>query len=308
MRTTRNNDVELAYELVSDSPGEPILLVCGNVMQMVQWPDELLDTLAARGFQAARFDNRDCGRSTHCDDGRRYTLRDMADDAVAVLDALGWSSAHIFGPSLGGMIGQVMAVHHPDRVRSLTSISATPAWKLSVIRPHLWNALKIAAAAARPARDKDAAIEKAVRMYRLMTTPQYPVDESWLREMVARAHDIANDAPGGARQLAAARASGDRRAELARVNAPTLVVHGEQDPMQSVGAGRATAEAIPGARLRILPGVGHFIPPQFWPLILDDLSDLLHQANQPSSPVPHPALRQSQSPQTDKAQRPTQPT
>ena len=275
MPTARNGDIELAYELVGGAPGEPILLVCGNFTQMIHWPDQLLEGLAARGFQAVRFDNRDSGRSTHCDDGRRYTLRDMANDAVAVMDALDWSSAHIFGPSLGGMIGQVMAVHHPDRVRSLTSISATPAWKLRVIRPRLRNALKVVAVAATPATDKEAAIEKTMRMFRLMTTPQYPLDEPWLRMMTARAYDIADDSRGGMRQQAAAKASGDRRHELAQVQAPTLVVHGEQDPMQSARAGRATAQAIPGARLRILPHVGHVIPPQCWPQILDDLADLL---------------------------------
>lgn len=224
-------DVELAYQLVHNTPGSPMLLVCGNFTQMIQWPDELLDGLAARGFQAAMFDNRDSGRSTHCDDLPRYTLREMANDATAVLDALGWSSAHILGPSLGGMIGQAMAVHHPDRVRSLTTISAPPAWKLRVMRPRLRTVLKVLAIASKPSKTRQAAIEQAVRMFPLMTTPQYPIDEQRLRELTGRAYDIADDSKGGMRQQTACKLSGDRRSELKQITAPTLVVHGEQDPM-----------------------------------------------------------------------------
>lgn len=252
-----------------------MLLVGGNFTQMIHWPDEFLAALAARGFQAARFDNRDSGRSTHCADRPHYTLRDMAGDAVAVMDALGWPSAHVLGPSLGGMIGQVMAVHHPDRVRSLTSISAAPGWGLRFSRPRLRTLVGILALAARRPADRAAAVEQTVRMFRLLTTPRYPVDEAWLRDVTGRAYDIAHDRAAGMRQQAACKASGDRRAELARVVAPTLVVHGDRDPAQSLRAGRATAAAIPGARLRILPDVGHYIPPQLWPEILDELCDLL---------------------------------
>lgn len=275
MPIARNGDVELAYELVHDAPGHPILLLGGNVTQMIHWPDELLAALAARGFQAARFDHRDSGRSTHCADLPRYALRDMADDAVAVLDALGWSSAHLLGPSLGGMVGQVVAVHHAHRVRSLTSISAAPWWGLRFNRPRLRTLLRLVPVLASRPGGREQAIEQTVRIFRLMTTPEYPVDEAWLRDVTARAYDIAHDPAAGMRQQAACKASGDRRAELARVTAPTLVVHGDRDPMQSLRSGRATAAAIPGARLRILPGVGHLVPPRLWPSILDDLADLL---------------------------------
>ena len=277
MRTAHNGDIEIAYELVHDTPGRPILLLGGNFTQMIHWPDEFLADLAARGFQAARFDHRDSGRSTHLPDGPSYDLRDMADDAVAVLDALGWSSAHLFGTSLGGMIGQVMAVHHAARVRSLTTISAAPNWGLRFNRPRLRTLLKLLpAVAARPA-DRDGAIEQTLRIFRLMTTPEYPLDETWLRDVTARASDIdvAHDPAAGMRQQAACKASGDRRAEVARIAVPTLVVHGDQDPMQRVRSGRATAVAIPGARLRILPDVGHVIPQQLFPVILDELVDML---------------------------------
>ena len=275
MQKARNGDVELAYELVHDTPGRPMLLLSGNVTQMVHTSGELLDGLAARGFQAAQFDNRDSGRSTHLPDGPTYDLRDMADDAVAVLDALGWSSAHLLGQSLGGMIGQVMAVHHPARVRSLTSISSAPYWGLRYNRPRLRTLLKVMSVlVARPA-DRDGAIEQTMRIFRLMTTPEYPLDEAWLRDVTARAYDIAHDPAAGMRQQAAINACGDRRAELARVAVPTLVVHGDRDPMQRPRSGRATAAAIPGARLRILPDVGHLIPPQLFPVILDELTDML---------------------------------
>ncbi len=275
MGIARNGDIELAYELSRDVPGRPILLLGGMFTQLVHTPDQLLDGLAARGFRVAQFDNRDSGRSTHCADRPRYTLRDMADDAVAVLDALGWSSAHVLGPSLGGMIGQVMAVHHPDRVRSLTSISSAPAWGVRISHPRWRTVLKIVAAVRRKAEGKEASVEQTLRVFRLMSTPEYPLDERWAREATERAYDIANDPAAGMRQQAAIKASGDRRAELARVRVPTLVVHGDGDPLQSVRAGRATAAAIPGARLRILPGVGHLVPPRLWPEIVDELCDLL---------------------------------
>jgi pimeloyl-ACP methyl ester carboxylesterase len=275
MRTARNGSIELAYELVHDTPGQPMLLVCGNFTQMIHAPAELVDGLGARGFQVARFDNRDSGRSAHCPDGPKYTLRDMADDAVAVLDALGWSSAHVLGASLGGMIGQVMAVHHPDRVRSLTSISSAPGWGARISRPRWRTVLRILAIAGRKAKGKEASVEQTVRVLRLMATPEHPLDEQWARDVTARAYDIAHDTAAGMRQQAAAKASGDRRGELARVRVPTLVVHGDRDPGQSLHAGRETARVIPGARLKILPGVGHYVPPGLWPEILDDLRDMV---------------------------------
>jgi pimeloyl-ACP methyl ester carboxylesterase len=277
--TVRNGSTEIAYELVHQTPGHPMLLVCGNFTQMIHWPDELLDGLAARGFQAARFDNRDSGRSTHLPDGPAYDLRGMADDAVAVLDALGWSSAHVLGVSLGGMIGQVMAVRHADRVRSLTSVSSAPGWGMWISRPRLRTLVKVLAAARPSGEGKDAAVEQTVRLVRLLATPEHPLDEQWARDVTARAYDIAHDRAAGMRQQAAAKASGDRRRELAAVRVPTLVAHGDKDPFQSPHAARETARAIPGARLMVLPNVGHHLPGPLWPGVLDELCDLLHSVD-----------------------------
>ena len=275
MLIARNGDIELAYELLHDAPGRPMLLLGGNFTQMIHTPDQLVAGLAERGFQAAQFDNRDSGRSTHCADRPRYSLRDMADDAAAVLDALGWSSAHLLGTSLGGMVGQVMAVHHPARVRSLTSISSAPGWGVRISRPRWRTVLKILAVASRKVEGKEASVEQTIRVLRLMTTPENPLDEQWARDTTSRAYDIAHDRAAGMRQQAAIKVSGDRREELARVRVPTLVVHGDRDPGQSLHAGRETARAVPGARLKVLPNVGHFIPSRLWPEILDALCDLL---------------------------------
>jgi len=153
--------------------GQPMLLLCGGFAQMIHWPQEVLSGLVARGFRVARFDNRDSGRSTHCKTS--YTLEDMADDAVAVLDALGWSSAHVMGPSLGGMIGQVMAVRHPERVRSLTSMSSAPAWGIRFSKPKLRIALKAVALNAKGGKGRDAGVT-AVRRVALLpqASPEGP--------------------------------------------------------------------------------------------------------------------------------------
>jgi pimeloyl-ACP methyl ester carboxylesterase len=275
LHTAHNGEIQLAYETIGPSTGVPLLLLGGNEAQMIHWPDEFLALLTDRGFQVTRFDHRDSGRSTNCADRPAYTLRDMSLDAVAVLDAASWDSAHLVGISLGGMIGQVMAVHHGKRVRSLTSIASAPGWGLRISRPRLRTVLKVAGVVRRAGSGREAAGETWVQIMRLIGSPGYPFDEEQAREVAMRAYDIAHDPTGGQRQLAAIKASGDRRGELGRVTAPTLVVHGEDDPFQSVKAGKATAAAIPGARLVTYPGVGHFLPPaSLWPDLLDQIGAL----------------------------------
>jgi pimeloyl-ACP methyl ester carboxylesterase len=268
----RNGAVEIVYETLGPSTGAPLLLIGGAGTQMIHWPDEFLTALIERGFQVVRFDLRDSGRSTHCAASASYGLRDMADDAVAVLDALGWASAHIVGVSLGGMIGQVLAVHHADRVASLTSIAAAPWFSWRMLRPRLRTMARIMAVYGRPRRTRDAEIAAWLKLFPLMGSPRYPLDEAWIRDVTGRAYDIAHDPAADRRQQRAAAAGGDRRPELAGVRAPTLVVHGEADPIQSVRGGRATAAAVPGARLLVLPEVGHGLPPApIWPRLLDEV-------------------------------------
>lgn len=215
VRTTTRDDVELAYEVIG-ARGKPLLLISGNGTQMIHWPDAFCGALVDRGFQVVRFDNRDSGRSTNCRDRPPYTLADMADDAVAVMEAVGWGSAHVVGISLGGMIGQELAIRHPARVRSLTSMSAAPAWSLRVSRPRLRTLIGVVNLARGAGEGRDAAADTWVRLQRLTGSPGYPFDEDEARELALRAYDIAHDPTAVMRQQAAIKAGGDRRTALRR--------------------------------------------------------------------------------------------
>lgn len=280
----RHGDVTIAYERLGPADGEPLLLVMGLGMQLLSWPDELCAMLVGRGFSVVRFDNRDAGRSTHFAHAGNpgllrlltrpaavapYRLADMADDAAAVLDAVGWSTAHVAGASLGGMISQTLAIRHPGRVRTLTSIMSTPSPRIGRPRPGALAALGIP-----PAADRDAAGERMVRVFRAIGSPRYPLEEQWLRDVGRRAYDRGHDPAGARRQLAAIRASGDRRPGLAGVRVPTLVLHGDADPLVRVSGGRATAAAVPGARLVVYPGMGHDLPRALWPAMVGELCAL----------------------------------
>jgi pimeloyl-ACP methyl ester carboxylesterase len=264
--TCRNGDVELAYETFGGPNGEPLLLLMG-MGSMLFWHEDFCLALVEQGFHVARFDHRDAGLSSRVE--HPYTLSDMAGDTVAVLDALGWSSAHLVGASLGGMIGQVMAVQHAARVRSLTSMSSAPCHLWRVSRPRIRTLIKLVALSKRRTGD---AGQFFVDLFRIVGSPGYPIDEHWLRHVGTLVGDL--DPALGQRHLAAIRASGDRRAELSRVRVPTLVVHGEADPMQSLRAGRAIAAAIPGARLVTYPGMGHDLPRDLWLTIIDEIRNL----------------------------------
>lgn len=272
--TAVNGPVSLAYRVLGEPDAEPLLLICGMGTQMLHWPDELVTGLVERGFRVAMFDNRDSGRSTHCAELAPYDLDDMAADALAVLDALGWPGAHLVGVSLGGMIGQALAVRHPSRVRTLTSISSAPGWGMRISRPNPLTTWKIIALARRAGEGRAAAADHAVALFGLLGAPGQALDEEWLRDTTLRAYDIAHDPTAGRRHLAACRAGGDRRKALGAVRAPTLVVHGRDDPAQSVtAAGRATAEAIPGARFMTVAG-GHVLPADAWREITPAIAEL----------------------------------
>lgn len=278
---TRHGGVEIAYETFGRSDGEPMLLVMGLGMQMLAWPDEFCGELVEHGFAVARFDNRDVGLSTHLRQAgapslpmilarpgavASYRLGDMADDAVAVLDALQWPAAHVVGVSLGGMIAQTIAIRHPDRVRSLTSIMSTPSPRIGRARTRAMLAL-----APRRLRNRDQMAQRMVKVFRIIGSPGYPLDEDWVREIARRCYDRANDAGGVLRQLAAINASGDRRPALGGVRVPTLVLHGEADPLVRLAGGRATAAAVPGSRLVTYPRMGHDMPSELWPDIIEQI-------------------------------------
>ena len=283
--------VEIAYETFGEPTGRPLLLVMGLGTQMLAWHEEMCASLVGRGFHVVRFDNRDIGLSTHLHDApppdvmaalggdtssASYTLEDMADDTVGLLDGLGLTDpVHVVGASLGGMIAQTMAIRHRSRVASLTSIMSTPA--LSIGPP---TQEAVATLFAPPATTRDEAVQRALTTYRVIGSPGYPLDEQWLSRIAGEAYDRGHDPLGVARQLMAIHASGDRTPALRELDVPTLVVHGEDDPLIQVEGGRATAAAVPGAELLVVPGMGHNLPRGLWPQLVDAISALADRAEE----------------------------
>lgn len=290
MPIAASNGVEICYEAMG-APGDPtILLVAGLGSQMISWHDDLCAGLVARGHRVVRFDNRDTGLSTHVD-GRRaaaapgpaaaagasqvpYLLADLADDAVAVLDALAVERAHVVGMSMGGMIAQVVAIGHTTRVASLTSIMSTTG-DADVGTP---TPEALAALTAPPAATRESSQDAAVHHAHVWGSPGL-FDEALLRDVAGRAWDRDADSSGTARQLAAIVASGSRSAELARLDVPTLVVHGTADTLVQPSGGRRTAEVIPGAELLMIEGMGHDLAPPLWPRLIDAVA--AHVADHP---------------------------
>jgi pimeloyl-ACP methyl ester carboxylesterase len=274
--------VTLAYETFGDPADTAVLLIMGLGSQMILWPEELCEPLAAAGYHVIRFDNRDVGRSTILDGGpppdlqlvatgeaeAPYLLEQMAEDAVGLLDALGIERAHIVGASMGGMIAQTIAAQFPDRVLSLASIMSYTG--------HLWKgtpAFRIyPILIRRPAPSRARAIESAVSAFRLIGSPGFPFDEPATRELAGLSYDRGYNPAGTARQLMAIVAGGDRSAELRRISAPTVVIHGTKDRMVRPAGGRATATAIPGARLVMIDGMGHDLPRDAWDRIVDAIA------------------------------------
>ncbi|HEX4304485.1 MAG TPA: alpha/beta hydrolase [Solirubrobacterales bacterium] len=255
-----------------DPSGPPVLLVAGLGQQLNVWPSAFLDALRDRGLRVVRFDNRDVGRSgraacrapspaqmlTRRFRADQYTLGAMAADTLALLDVLGIERTHLVGMSMGGMIAQTVAARAPGRVLSLTSImSTTGAPRIG--RPALSTWARMARP---PAGNREAAADGVVGMMRHVGSRGYPFAEEAVREMALEGWDRGGGsaADGVGRQLAAIFKSGDRTAEVARIEAPTLVIHGDRDPMVHPSGGDATAAAIPGARLRTFPGMGHDLP------------------------------------------------
>jgi pimeloyl-ACP methyl ester carboxylesterase len=264
-RFARVGEVELCFETLGD-PGDPtLLLMMGLGFQLVAWPDAFCAALAGRGFRVVRFDHRDAGRSTHLP-GRRYALRDLAGDAAGLLDHLGVRAAHVVGASMGGMVAQVLATEHPDRVSSLASLmSSTGARRVG--RPSL---RVLRHAVGRPPRTPAEAAERRVRVFAAMGSTGFAQDLDEVRRVAVLSHERDPEARAGRRrQHAAVRAAGDRTADLARVTAPTVVIHGTADRMVHPSGGRATASAIPGAHLVEIDGLGHDLPPGAWPRLVE---------------------------------------
>ncbi len=282
------NGLSLCYDSFGDPKAPPLLLIMGLGAQMILWDEEFCSQLAARGFWVIRFDNRDIGRSTYgtqivqIDLGAfamlqlqgkpipsPYKLRDMAADAAGLLDHLGIESAHIAGASMGGMIAQEMAVHFPARVRTLTSIMS------STGNPTLPGPTPEAAAVllGAPPVGRDAYIETFCRNWKVLRAGTFPADEARDPLRAARMYERGLNPPGVARQLLAIFASGNRTTSLGSVRAPTLVIHGVPDPLVRVEAGRATAAAIPGARMLEVARMGHALPMEIWPEVIGAISE-----------------------------------
>jgi pimeloyl-ACP methyl ester carboxylesterase len=282
---------ELCYETFGSPDDPPLLLVMGLGTQMVGWPDGFCEQLAARGFHAIRFDNRDIGRSTHLRDrpvptikqlalrdkrAAAYSLGDMAQDAVDLLDHLGIERAHVVGASMGGMIAQLVAARHQDRTLSLASIMSNTGHRFRGmpglrVYPIFFR---------RPTLERDGAIEAAVSTFRLIGSPGL-FDEDELRRIVSLSYDRGYDPAGAARQLAAIVTSSDRAPELAHVTVPTVVIHGTKDRMVTPSGGRATARAIPGAQLVMIEGMGHDLPASLWDRIVGAIAANAARADAP---------------------------
>ncbi len=286
VRSADGADIEIAYELIGDPEGIPLLMVHGLGMQLVGWHPDLLKQLAGRGFQVAVFDNRDAGESTHFshagspDIGRllerdasaaAYSLAELADDAAGLLDLLGWKTAHVLGVSMGGMVAQTLAIRYPDRVRSLTTVMATTgADGVGGATDVALGTLLMPAATTREAH-----IENSVASFAVIGSTDFPHDYDHIRTRAGQSWDRGHDPDGTIRQVAAILASGDRTAHLADLQIPTLVVHGTADPLVDVSGGRATAAAIRGAELLEVEGMGHDLPREVWPRFFDRLDDVV---------------------------------
>jgi pimeloyl-ACP methyl ester carboxylesterase len=293
-QTCRVGDIDIAYETFGDPSQPALLLVMGLATQMIAWHDDFCAELAGHGFHVVRFDNRDVGRSSAMRDlpaptlrqlalrskgAAAYSLSDMAGDAVGLLDRLGIGRAHVVGASMGGMIAQTIAIEHPDRVLSLASIMSNTGarWsgqpKLATYRVLLGT----------PPREREKYVDHVLKVYRVIGSPDLERDEDDLRRLAARSYDRGLNPAGSGRQLAAIIASGDRTERLGSVSVPTVVIHGTRDRLVSPSGGRATAKAIPGARLVKVEGMGHDLPRAAWPQVIGAITENAARAGRPTA-------------------------
>jgi pimeloyl-ACP methyl ester carboxylesterase len=293
MPHTIANDITIEYEVIGDIADPALLLVMGLGGQLISWPDPFCAQLADRGFAVVRYDNRDVGLSQKFEDAGTpdlaailgalgsgdavlapYTLGDMADDGIALIEGLGLSPAHIVGASMGGMIVQEMVIRHPGAVRSLCSIMSTTGDR-SVGQP---TPDALAVLLQPPPATRAEVIEAGVRGSRVIGSPRYPTDEAELRAGAALAYDRSYYPQGPARQIAAILSAEDRTAALGAVDVPTLVIHGDADPLVTPTGGEATAKAVPGSELLVIEGMGHDLPEALWPEVIAAIAANANQA------------------------------
>jgi len=271
MSNLHANGIDIEYETFGDAAADPLLLIMGFGRQMIAWPDAFCTAIADRGFRVIRYDNRGVGLTRT--GPAPFTIDDMADDAAGLLTALGITAAHVVGASMGGAIAQSLAIRRPEMVLSLTSIMSGPGrLDQAGADPEVMRRI-----AEPPVADRDGAIDRAVRIARVVGT-QATFDEARVREAAAREWDRAPSSAALERHGQAMAAAGDRTQALGRLSIPALVVHGEADLLVPVAAGRRTAEAIPGAALLVLPGMGHDLPQPYWQPVVDAIAEVAGRA------------------------------
>jgi pimeloyl-ACP methyl ester carboxylesterase len=282
--------VTLCYETFGDDTAPPLLLIMGLGMQMVAWPDAFCTELAGRGFYVVRFDNRDVGRSTRFSQvpppsvkqivlrrfaTEQYTIGDMAADAAGLLRELELAPAHVVGLSLGGMIAQTLAAEHPELVRSLTSIMSNTGHRFKgQPAPSLYRFLLT-----RAPGDREGFLDHYVRLFTAIGSKQLPSSPDELRALATAAYERGVDPDGTGRQLAAILKSGNRTRQLRTITAPTLVVHGTRDRLVRPSGGKATAAAVPGARLVKIPDMAHDLPRAVWDRVIVAIAAHAHAAD-----------------------------
>jgi pimeloyl-ACP methyl ester carboxylesterase len=288
MPNVEANGIQIEYDTFGDTSSKPLLLIIGLGAQMIDWDEKHCKQLADNGHYVIRFDNRDIGLTSKFGDAgipnvmeafaaiaegksvsAPYTLDEMADDAVGLLDALNIKKAHVCGMSMGGMIAQTIAIRHPERLLSLISIySSTGNPELPPPTPEATQVL-----IAPPPEEKEAYIEYLVNVFKTISGPGFPFDEKWHRELAVKRYERSFYPEGVSRQLMAILAHGNRKSALASVSVPTLVIHGSADPLVPVECGKDTAEAIPNAELIIIEDMGHDLPHDgAWPQIVEAIS------------------------------------
>ncbi len=285
----RANKIDICYDTFGERTNPPILLIMGLSEQMITWQEEFCEAIASQGYFVIRFDNRDVGLSTKIDDAPvpdlfalmqgehveiPYKLIDMAKDAIGLLDTLNIGKAHVCGVSMGGMIAQTMAIEFPERIRSLISIMSTTG------NPDLPPSTPEATAAimAPPESERAARIEQGVEMWKILEGGILPFDEQSTRERVGRSFDRSFYPLGTVRQFAAILGSGSRVEALKSVETPSLVIHGDADPLVPIEGGRDTANSIPGAKFVSIAGMGHNIPEDLAPQIISEIVSHIKQA------------------------------